>query len=50
MVFMLTPTAQLYYAYAFGIGKGPNGPDRDAGLRGLVNSAPYLCCAILGCW
>lgn len=47
--------AQLYYAYAFGIGKNVHGDDRgshdkDAGLRGLVNSAPYLCCAILGCW
>ncbi|KAI4185302.1 MAG: hypothetical protein L6R41_004216 [Letrouitia leprolyta] len=47
--------AQLYYAYAFGIGKDvrgddPSGHDGDAGLRGLVNSAPYLCCAILGCW
>ncbi|KAI4185195.1 MAG: hypothetical protein LQ346_005958 [Caloplaca aetnensis] len=47
--------AQLYYAYAFGIGKDSTGTshdgrDGDAGLRGLVNSAPYLCCAILGCW
>ncbi|KAL8783514.1 MAG: hypothetical protein Q9213_004560 [Squamulea squamosa] len=42
--------AQLYYAYAFGIGKDSHdAPDRDAGLRGLVNSAPYLCCAVLGC-
>ncbi|KAI9805450.1 MAG: hypothetical protein M1825_000701 [Sarcosagium campestre] len=24
--------------------------DRDTWLQGLVNSAPYLCCAILGCW
>ncbi|KAL8756627.1 MAG: hypothetical protein Q9199_002814 [Rusavskia elegans] len=44
--------AQLYYAHAFGIGKGSSDApdDRDAGLRGLVNSAPYLCCAVLGCW
>ncbi|KAI4109633.1 MAG: hypothetical protein LQ339_001746 [Xanthoria mediterranea] len=44
--------AQLYYAYALAIGKeSGDAPDgRDAGLRGLVNSAPYLCCAVLGCW
>ncbi|KAI4282916.1 MAG: hypothetical protein L6R38_002581 [Xanthoria sp. 2 TBL-2021] len=44
--------AQLYYVYAFGIGEdsGDAPDDRDAGLRGLVNSAPYLCCAVLGCW
>lgn len=52
MLIMLNPTAQLFYVYAFGIGEdsGDAPDDRDAGLRGLVNSAPYLCCAVLGCW
>ncbi|KAF2639139.1 hypothetical protein P280DRAFT_491058 [Massarina eburnea CBS 473.64] len=39
--------AQLFYAGEFGIG------DRDARstwLVGLVNSAPYICCAFIGCW
>lgn len=35
--------AQLYYVYAFEI-------DGKSGLKGLVNSAPYLCCAVIGCW
>ncbi|KAL9009420.1 MAG: hypothetical protein Q9173_005550 [Seirophora scorigena] len=47
--------AQLFYVHPFGIGEDPsgtndNGHNGDAGLRGLVNSAPYLCCAVLGCW
>lgn len=40
--------AQTFYKVAFGIGD----PDssRDSWLVGLVNSAPYLCCAFIGCW
>ena len=39
--------AQVFYQYAFGIdGDSGNNP----GIRGLVNAAPYLCCAVLGCW
>ncbi len=39
--------AQVFYQHAFGIdGNGRH----DPALRGLVNAAPYLCCAILGCW
>ena len=39
--------AQLFFAKQFGI----NGDDsRSTWLLGLVNSAPYLCCAFLGCW
>ncbi|KAL8281873.1 hypothetical protein RB597_009543 [Gaeumannomyces tritici] len=39
--------AQSFYKRQFGIG-GEGG--RDAWLLGLTNSAPYLCCAVLGCW
>ena len=40
--------AQLFYRYQFGI----NVPDepRSTWLTGLLNSAPYLCCAFIGCW
>ena len=38
---------QLFYTPQFGIG----GKDsRSTWLTGLVNSAPYLCCAFIGCW
>nr|BBI16191.1 hypothetical polyol transporter [Ramalina conduplicans] len=37
--------AQIFYVQAFGI----NGTN-NAGLVGLVNAAPYLCCAVIGCW
>ncbi|KAL8671853.1 MAG: hypothetical protein Q9168_003669 [Polycauliona sp. 1 TL-2023] len=38
---------QLFYTHQFGIG----GDDpRSTWLTGLLNSAPYLCCAFLGCW
>ncbi|THU79353.1 hypothetical protein K435DRAFT_875558 [Dendrothele bispora CBS 962.96] len=43
--------ANLFFAPQFGIdtrGQSPSG--RNAWLFGLVNSAPYLCCAVLGCW
>lgn len=39
--------AQLFYAGQFGI---DNDDDRSTWLTGLVNSAPYLCCAFIGCW
>jgi hypothetical protein len=39
--------AQLFYGVQFGIGgKDP----RSTWLLGLVNSAPYLGCALIGCW
>lgn len=39
--------AQLFYTVQFGIG----GKDqRSTWLTGLCNSAPYLCCAFVGCW
>ncbi|KAF5386171.1 hypothetical protein D9615_002387 [Tricholomella constricta] len=44
--------ANLFFASQFGI--DPKSTSRDQGrnqwLLGLVNSAPYLCCAVLGCW
>lgn len=39
--------AQIFYKDAFGIGTKS---ERDTWLVGLVNGAPYLCCAIMGCW
>lgn len=40
--------AQIFYSKQFGI-DDPNS-SRDSWLLGLVNSAPYLCCALIGCW
>jgi MFS family permease len=39
--------AQLFYSQDFGIGGNDS---RSTWLLGLVNSAPYLCCAFIGCW
>ncbi|KAG1848819.1 hypothetical protein C8R48DRAFT_729683 [Suillus tomentosus] len=39
--------AQIIYPKQFGIGSGSQ---RDSWLIGLVNSAPYLCCATISCW
>ncbi|KAL2185466.1 hypothetical protein L209DRAFT_766214 [Thermothelomyces heterothallicus CBS 203.75] len=39
--------AQIFYKQAFGIGTNR---ERDTWLVGLVNGAPYLCCAVIGCW
>ncbi|KAJ5137115.1 hypothetical protein N7448_005669 [Penicillium atrosanguineum] len=39
--------AQIWYKHQFGIA----GEDsRSTWLVGLVNAAPYLCCALVGCW
>ncbi|KAI1260780.1 hypothetical protein F5Y18DRAFT_419923 [Xylariaceae sp. FL1019] len=40
--------AQIFYKEQFHIGD----PDsqRDSWLLGLVNAAPYICCALAGCW
>lgn len=40
--------AQSFYKAQFGI--GDSNSQRDSWLLGLVNSAPYLCCAFIGCW
>lgn len=36
--------AQIFYIFEFRI--GPDEPWR----RGLLNGAPYLCSAVIGCW
>ncbi len=44
--------AQLFFPKQFGI--DPHATDGNASknqwILGLVNSAPYLCCAVVGCW
>ncbi len=40
--------AQSFFKVQFGI--GDKNSNRDTWLVGLVNSAPYLCCALIGCW
>ena len=39
--------AQIFYKEVFGIGTNS---ERDTWLVGLVNGAPYLCCAVISCW
>lgn len=39
--------AQSFFKVQFGIGGKTS---RDSWLLGLTNSAPYLCCALIGCW
>lgn len=43
--------AQLFYPKQFGI--DPNDPvnaHKNGLIEGLINGAPYLCCAVIGCW
>lgn len=40
--------AQIFYKVQFHI-DDPNS-QRDSWLVGLVNAAPYICCAFVGCW
>lgn len=40
--------AQIIYKHQFGIGDSRE--NRSTWLVGVVNSAPYLCCAVIGCW
>ncbi|KAI0708285.1 hypothetical protein C8Q76DRAFT_770326 [Earliella scabrosa] len=43
--------ANLFFPDQFGISPGIEiGANRNQWLVGLVNSAPYLCCGIIGCW
>ncbi|WAR62578.1 hypothetical protein PtB15_15B164 [Puccinia triticina] len=39
--------AQIFYYDRFGISDSSR---RTAMIQGLVNSAPYLCCAVFACW
>ncbi|KAH7319651.1 hypothetical protein B0I35DRAFT_450771 [Stachybotrys elegans] len=39
--------AQIFYRGPFGLDPET---DRGSWLIGLVNAAPYLCCATMGCW
>jgi len=42
--------AQIYYAEEFGL-QPPNMSESQASwIVGLINSSPYLACAVLGCW
>ncbi|KAI9452476.1 hypothetical protein BJY52DRAFT_1403480 [Lactarius psammicola] len=42
--------ANLFFAPQFRIDSKSGNASKNEWLLGLVNSAPYLCCAILGCW
>ncbi|GAA6059574.1 hypothetical protein JCM10212_000630 [Sporobolomyces blumeae] len=48
----VTNGANLFWAPQFGLETGPGAANRDQNewLLGLVNGAPYLACAVLGCW
>ncbi|KAF4976861.1 hypothetical protein FZEAL_6526 [Fusarium zealandicum] len=39
--------AQIFYKRQFGI---DDKTDYNTWISGLTNSAPYLCCAVIGCW
>lgn len=39
--------AMLFYPKVLGLGSGS---DRDNWIEGLINGAPYLCCAGFSCW
>ncbi|GAA5988762.1 hypothetical protein JCM5350_002929 [Sporobolomyces pararoseus] len=47
-----TNDTNLFWAPQFGLitERGAPGADRNEWLLGLVNGAPYLCCAVIGCW
>ncbi|KAL4960702.1 uncharacterized protein BDV14DRAFT_138355 [Aspergillus stella-maris] len=40
--------AQIFYKHQFGIADETN--SRHNWIAGLINAAPYLCCALIGCW
>ena len=44
-IFAITDTPQQYYFNEFNL----NGPENEL-LQGLINGAPYLCSALIGCW
>ncbi|KAH8995274.1 MFS sugar transporter [Lactarius hatsudake] len=42
--------ANLFFAPHFHLNSASGNASQNEWLLGLVNSAPYLCCAVLGCW
>ncbi|TKA55614.1 hypothetical protein B0A53_02792 [Rhodotorula sp. CCFEE 5036] len=48
----VTNGANLFWAPQFGLitAKGTPGASKNQWLLGLTAGAPYLCCAVLGCW
>ncbi|KAF8586667.1 hypothetical protein K439DRAFT_1652487 [Ramaria rubella] len=42
--------ANLFFADQFGISQTTGNVSQNQWLLGLVNAAPYICCAFLGCW
>ncbi|BGP49476.1 hypothetical protein JCM10450v2_005367 [Rhodotorula kratochvilovae] len=48
----VTNGANLFWAPQFGLVTGEGAPNasQNQWLLGLVNGAPYLCCAVLSCW
>ncbi|GAA6050744.1 hypothetical protein JCM3770_006604 [Rhodotorula araucariae] len=48
----VTNGANLFWAPQFGLttGAGAENASQNQWLLGLVNGAPYLCCAVLSCW
>ncbi|GAA5897953.1 hypothetical protein JCM6882_005120 [Rhodosporidiobolus microsporus] len=48
----VTNGANLFWAPQFGLNTGEEFPDHEKNewLLGLIAGAPYLCCAVIGCW
>lgn len=42
--------AQIYYAEEFKLQPPDMSQSKASWLVGLINSSPYLACAVLGCW
>jgi MFS family permease len=42
--------AQIYYAEEFKLQPPDMSQSEASWLVGLINSSPYLACAVLGCW
>src|SRR5579859_6616016 len=42
--------AQIYYTEEFGLQPPQMSESQASWIVGLVNSSPYLACAVLGCW
>jgi len=42
--------AQLFYVQEFNIQPPNMSAQKASWITGLINSSPYLACAVLGCW